>query len=321
MAIPAQSDSFEWLENASARVAIAPRLGAGIARFEIRADGEWLDVLRPAPDSPETFDDLAAYWMLPWCNRVPAGPSHFEGAEFTLDSNWRDASGLESAIHGLVCRMPWQLVERTSGQITLEVVVPARTGGWPWAFSAWVAYELTGSTLRAEVTLTNTSDRAMPVGVGLHPYFPFDPAATGGGGGREARLQVPNTGRCVAERLLATGEVDAQDPAAVELATGIEPDRETLDDCFAGVDGSVLIEWPRYRLNASMSASDPMRMVQVYTGEPGTTPAAFAVEPTSQASDALGRAHRGQRLPGELAILPGGEVFEAAVTIEARTSA
>ena len=265
---------------------LLPELGGRIHR--LRAFGT--DLLRTPADPAHHADDpffWGAYVMAPWCNRAQTGPMVVAGRTVDLPANFHDGS----AIHGQVFARPWQVGADGSLHVT------GGGDGWPWPYEVVALVTVEGPTLTCDYRLVNRSERPMPAGIGLHPWF-RSPVA----------LRVP------AETVYPANTGSARDPMPVagahDLRAGRVPD--------AGLDGTwtalaaprIELAWPQANSVASIEADAAHLLVAVAT--PGHLDA-VAVEPQTHGPDGLRRLEHGE--PDAPALLPPGESLSMTVRI------
>ena len=110
--------------------------------------------------------------LIPWPNRTAGARFTFRGEEHDLEVT-EPAHG--NAIHGLVRKRPWTLVEHTDDAVTLAIDVPGGTDedahGWPEPLHVETTYALEPTQLTVTHVLTNTGAADVPAGVGTHPYL------------------------------------------------------------------------------------------------------------------------------------------------------
>jgi aldose 1-epimerase len=260
-------------------VVVLPEVGARL--HAVRAFGH--EVLRAPLDAATHRGEpffWGAYVMAPWCNRIAAAPTPAAGRVVDLPSNFADGT----AIHGQVYGTPWTV----EGQGRFSV----RGGGdgWPWEYEVGMRVEVEGPVLRLGLELVNASDRPMPGGLGLHPWF-------------VRPLRAAIRGATVFERL---DEVVPARPVAGPL------DRRAVAELPAGLDNgwtdladpAVELEWPGLGLRADLRFRAARRHVVAATP---VDPDATAIEPQTHAPQGLARLLAGD--PDGLALIePGGSL-------------
>jgi aldose 1-epimerase len=265
-----------------------PELGGRIHR--LRAFGT--DLLRTPPDPAHHARDpffWGAYVMAPWCNRAPTGPMPVAGRTVDLPANFADGS----AIHGQVYARPWQV--RADG--SLHVTGGGDGDGWPWPYEVVALVTVEGRTLTCDYRLVNRSDRPMPAGIGLHPWF-RGPVA----------LRIP------AEEVYPANTGSARDPIPVagahDLRVARVPDADLDGTWTALAEPRIELAWPQAGIAASVEVEAARVLVAVAT--PGHLDAA-AVEPQTHGPDGLRRLSNGEA--DALALLAPGEWFSLTVRI------
>ena len=141
--------------------AVITTVGAGLRSFEV--DGVPYVETFGADEKPPMS---AGAVLVPWPNRTA-------GACWTLDGVRQQLEVTEpargNAIHGLVRRRPWAVLEHTGSLVSLETTVEPQAG-WPAALHVTVSYALDDRGLTVTHGVTNVGDVATPFGVGTHPY-------------------------------------------------------------------------------------------------------------------------------------------------------
>lgn len=232
------------LRSGSLRAVVLPAAGGGLARLDWFAApgcaGE--PVLRPAPDgvAQPLPGQLACFPLVPWSNRIAPGGFEFEGCRITPAPTREDEP---CPIHGDGWRMPWHVEARDESSVVLSL---CRRNGSPFAFTAHMAYTLSGSALRVSLKVTNKGRHPLPFGLGLHPWMP-DP--------ENARLRAVADGVWLsgADKLPA---MRTALPPAWDFGGNLPRPlpRDGADNAFSGWDGSAQIDWPARRLRLRISA-------------------------------------------------------------------
>ncbi|MBL8808344.1 MAG: aldose 1-epimerase [Rhodospirillales bacterium] len=277
-----------------------PEIGGAIGAFWSEIAGHRIDWLRPASDRAVAEGDvegMACFPLVPFSNRVRAGRFEFDGiAAFVPPSPGPHAE------HGHGWRRPWRTVRRTPEQATIEFEM--RAPDWPFPYRARQSFELASRRLCVELSVENLSTRAMPLGVGLHPYFPCTP---------RCRLQASVSGMWTIDPEVMPVDLVEPPPAHADLRNGIAPAGIELDNCFPGWDGEARIEWPEHGAFLSMRSRAPQRFLVVYSpkGE-----GYFCAEPVSNCTDAFNLASAGRTDTGIVRLL-GGRTITTTTIFEA----
>jgi aldose 1-epimerase len=145
--------------------AVRPDLGASIVRLD------WRDkpILRRIEGQISSVLDTGCFPLVPFANRVGNGRFEFDGQVVHLPV-------LEAftphALHGDGWLAQWETAE---GPAASTLVYAHDAGAWPWAYRARQTLAFYGDEAVVTLGLQNLSDRPMPWGLGLHPYFPAGP--------------------------------------------------------------------------------------------------------------------------------------------------
>lgn len=109
--------------------------------------------------------------LTPWVNRVRNGNYSFKGKNYQLPIN---EPALGNAIHGLLARAPFTLVQQSETSATLEHVYKGEEKNYPFPFTFRYTYTLLEEGgLEITFFAQNTGHTAMPFACGWHPYFSF----------------------------------------------------------------------------------------------------------------------------------------------------
>ncbi|GAA3847503.1 aldose 1-epimerase family protein [Saccharothrix violaceirubra] len=259
---------------ADARAVIAP-VGAGLRSFEVGG-----------VPYVETYDDVPVLGsgavLIPWPNRTAE-------ATWTLDHEVQRLEVTEpargNAIHGLVRRVEWDVVEHTGSLISLLVAVKGH--GWPVELRTTITYALDDRGLTVSHGVQNVGAARTPFGVGTHPYPRAGNSATDETTLRLAATTVlpldPDTMIPSGPASPVAGQHDFRTPRLLKDVR--------LDTAFGGcepVDGLVRHELRGPAGGVELWADPDFRWVQVFT--PGDFPGrgrAVAVEPMTCPPDAL----------------------------------
>lgn len=146
--------------------ALIDTLGAALVGLVL--DGE---IIIPNISDPTSV--YAGTILAPWPNRIKGGRYHFNGETFELEK--KDELG--NAIHGLIGNQLAEVTAVAANRVTLYSVV-APVAGYPFHVVITTSYELSEHGLKVTHEATNKSSTSAPVGIGAHPYLPFDQSTT-----------------------------------------------------------------------------------------------------------------------------------------------
>lgn len=244
-------------------------VGAGLASLTHR--GRHLVI----PHAPEEMP-LAHLGkvLIPWPNRITDGRYTFDGQTLTPAINDRASN---TAIHGLLAWLNWQIAGQTPSGVTLTAFLPP-TYGYPFMLAAEITYQLDESAgLSARILSNNIGDRAAPYGAGVHPYLTCNQQHID-----RCKLQlpaceifdVPTSTRGVVR------ELDFQAPRTIG-STQID---HTFHPLGAGARWEVRLTDPQNTMAVWLRSNQPW--IQIYSGEK-LERKGLAVEPMSCPPDAF----------------------------------
>ncbi|MGZ3141003.1 aldose 1-epimerase family protein [Lentzea chajnantorensis] len=260
--------------------AVITTVGAGLRSFEVNGV-PYVETFGPDEKPPMS----AGAVLVPWPNRTA-------GACWTLDGEVQHLEVTEpargNAIHGLVRRRPWSVLEHTGSLVTLETVIDPQPG-WPAALRTTVSYALDDNGLTIAHHVTNVGELATPFGVGTHPYPRAGNASTDS---CTLTLAATTVLPLDLERMVPSGpavpvEGTSYDFRAGRPLAGVQLDTP-FGGCEPGRDGLVRHSLAGDGWGVELWADPDFRWVQVYTPEayPGRG-RAVAVEPMTCPPDAL----------------------------------
>ena len=253
-------------------VELMPSAGGRMTR--LRAFG--IDLLR-RPERLESLTEEPLLWgsypLVPWSNRIPNGRLEFEGASHQLALNFPG-----HAIHGEGHAAAWTDL----GGGHLEFEAGCNRGGFPWRYRAEQRFEISGTTLRQRVSLTNLDYRRMPAGIGIHPWFEVR-------SGLQVRIPATHVYPC--RDAVPTGDPE---PVAGDLDLGrLRAVPWGLDHLWTGLTGSEIeLVWPGdgIRLRFGFSAAADHAILASFEDL-----SAVVVEAVTHATDGHARRERGER--------------------------
>ena len=276
------------LRAGAAVLDVFPEIGGAIGAFWSSVGDVRIDWLRPADAVAIARGDVEAmgcFPLVPFSNRVRDGRFVFDGVEAFIPP----IPG-PHAEHGHGWRRPWRTIAQGASWLTIEF--ETRDADWPFPYRARQNFRLSDNRLDITLSLENLGRRAMPAGLGLHPYFPRTP---------ECRLSAKVAGMWNVDAEVMPVDLATPPPRAADPGRGLVPDEIELDNCFTGWDGDARIDWPERSTWLTMCASRPLRHLVVYSprGE-----SYFCAEPVSHCTDAFNLAAGGRTDTGMLRLEP-----------------
>ena len=274
---------------------IAPEFGFNCFEFRAIVGGRPVNVLDAVPGFAEGGQKASGSGipiLFPFPNRIRAGKFSWGGKDYSLPVT--DKFG--NAIHGLCLDRPWRVIEQkddlVTGQFQLSVDAPDRLHLWPTDFVIEVDYEIIHNRLRANFRIGNPSNRALPWGLGTHPYFKLPLSSNSQVG--DCLIEVPADRRWELVDCLPTGTLLDLDESH-ELRDGAYVSMVKLDDVYTGVrcDGpqfECLVLDERAGLQVSQTCPPIFREIVAFT-PPGR--AAVCIEPYTCTTDAINLTARG----------------------------
>lgn len=269
-------------------VDLAPDAGGSIARFALNGKG---DLLRPASDAAlasGTGKDTACYPLVPFSNRIANGRLAFGDEVIHLRANW---PGVRHPMHGDGWARAWDVVrhDRQSAELAFVHEAGAGIAGWPFRYRARQTFALDESGLTVGFSIENLEPRAVPAGLGLHPFFVRD-ADT------ELACKLSGVWRADAE-VLPVQRVPL--PPEWNFSRSRPVKGMGLDHCFDGWHGRATVTWPSRGLRLSLAATEAFRHLVIYVPDGQRY---FCVEPVSHANGAVGQSPlaAGATLAGEV---------------------
>jgi aldose 1-epimerase len=194
-----------------ARLLVDPADGGRLTSFTL-AGHELLAAAGPEPTMH------GSYVMAPYAGRVRAGRFTHAGHEVQLPLTLPPHGA-----HGLVLDRPWTVRDATPRTATLECPI-----GEPWPFGGRVVQQIEVGTDGVTQTVAVQADEAaFPASIGWHPWFVRTPEDAG-----PVRLH------------LSAAAMLVRDDDYVTTLHRTDPPPGPWDDCFAGVDWPVVLDWP-----------------------------------------------------------------------------
>lgn len=286
------------LSSGNMRVVVAPHVGGSIAAYYELTAGGLVHWLRPATQAALVERDplrMGSFPLLPYCNRIRDARFVFEGETIDLAG---DGNRFAHALHGHAWRRAWRVGARTAQSVELHFdhdPAADAPGEWPFRYSAKQRIELAGDGLRVTLSAHNLSGRAMPFGMGHHPYYP----RTG-----HTRVYAQVEGMWHADPEVLPTHLGPH-PAVDALRDGMSADAYDLDNNFAGWSRSATIAWPDEGRQLTMTAQAPFDHLVVFA--PTDQPQQLCVEPVTNTTDCFNAVDAREHVGG-CVLMPDEEI-------------
>ena len=310
-----------------ASAAVLPEQGNNVTHLRVQPQGRDvpIDVILP-PRELEGFG-ASGYGagvpiLFPFPNRVRGGRYTFQGRAYEMDIN-ETARG--NHIHGLVARLPWQTEGTGAGDdegawhravIDLSQF-PEAMRQYPFPCLVRVISRLKDGALIQETTVTNTGQTALPMGYGIHPWFP---AVIDGAPRETTQVRVPAGGYWELENLVPTGRVLAVgESEKFDLREWRPLDGHDFDDVFTQVmrrpDGWIEagIRYPNVGYEVAVEASPEFREWVLYAP---TTRRVICLEPYTGTTNAVNL--QNEVVDAGLVVLAPGDSWTGEIRISLR---
>ena len=289
------------LTAGQAELILAPEIGGSIAAYREHRDNKIINWMRPVSDAAiaaGSVSEMASFPLVPWSGRLRNGTFMFNGQQITVPSA---NPNTPNTIHGLARYQPWQVVHSDSGSACLRYEHQA--GDWPFSFVAEQDFTLSERSLSLTLRVHNTSNKAMPLGIGHHPYFPRNEHTTLSTGVGQAWFS---------DKDVMPLHI-ADHPIARQLPQGACIDDYVMDNTFLNWSHHATITWPDQARSLTMHGTTPLDFLVLYS------PAKvdwFCVEPVSNTTDSFNLIHQFSRQEVGGDILGPGEKREARIILE-----
>jgi aldose 1-epimerase len=275
------------------RIGVVP-LGGGLRSYDV-AGRALLDGF-PAGERPTSGRGQV---LAPWPNRIEDGSYEFDGKRMQLPLTEPEHG---NAIHGLVRRATWNVVERAAERALLDYVLEPQPG-YPFTLALSIEYALSEAGLEVTTTARNIGTDACPYGSGQHPYLTLGTTTVDG-----LRLQVPAQEVVFSDERGLPKRSTSVDATEYDFRTGRTIGETVLDNAYTelerGADGRarVLLDDPDDGSGVTLWVDGGYPWLMVFTGDPLPDVArrAVAVEPMTCPPNAFRTGESLLRLePGE----------------------
>ncbi len=177
-------------------------------------------------------------------------------------------------------------------------------GSTPYVYSARQTFSLTDNELTISLAVKNAGEKALPFGLGWHPYFPMTPKTTLFAPAKKFWTEVE--GWLPGEATAIPDDLDFNAPSPL-------PHR-WINNGFEDWSGEAIIDWPERKTQLHMTADPLFRHAFVFVSDTVFDPQFqrdyFCFEPMSH----LANGHNMSDLGG-LEILQPGQVLAGSIRL------
>ena len=287
------------LKNDKMVCELAPEMGGAIYSFSALTENGLQPLMRPTfGEDAYKIVDFSSWPLVPFSNRIKHGKFSFNGEKYRVPITWLGPPG--HASHGHGWERPWEITSQSATHCDLAFSFADKVI-WPFPYSAQQQFKLDDKGLHLRLSLTNTGDKPMPAGVGIHPYFPRTDGTT-------LQAKVEHLWE-IDEETIPSHRIAVPPHYDFEKAKSVDNTR--LDHCFDGYGGTMEITWPNQPYKLRTTSSQNLKHFVVYTPEGENF---FCAEPISHMPDAINRM---DKMDTGLVVLNPGETVVAEYLFEA----
>lgn len=267
---------MDWTIKQGHQTAAIDETGGGLRSYQV--DG--VNVVDDYPEGNRPPGG-AGQVLAPWPNRIRDGRYTFDGRSYELTLTEPEH---ENAIHGLLRRLPWQLVVKRDDSVTVQRELVDEPG-YPFGIRVATTWSLAADGLHVRHEAEGLGPGPAPFGLGVHPYLTVPGVPVG-----ELSLTVP------AEVVLYTDArglpTERGEVAGTEL--DFRKDRvigpTVLDHAFTELTEDRTVRVRGHETTLELWLGDAFPWVQIFTADTLPEPRhrrSIAVEPMTCPADAF----------------------------------
>jgi aldose 1-epimerase len=158
-------------------VSILPHLGGSVNEMVLNHQDQLIPIIDGYKSEKDVNENLETSFkgsnLFPYPNRIADARFSFEGKDYELPMNFPHE---KNAIHGLVYKKNFNVIEQESGEIGcklfIKYMVEEKIEGYPFNYQLEITYKLHAEKgFECETKISNLDDQHIPFGHGWHPYF------------------------------------------------------------------------------------------------------------------------------------------------------
>ncbi len=243
----------------------------------------------------------SCYPLVPFGNRVKDNAFSFEGNDYRLKPN---ADWDKHYLHGEGWQADWSIINQTTASVDMSFTHSG--GNTPYVYKASQRFAVDEAGLTMTLTVVNHGERAMPFGMGWHPYFPMTPRTTLLAPARKFWTEVEDW---------LPGEQTAI-PEGLDFSSPAPLPHRWVNNGFEDWCGEALITWPERNTSLHLTADPVFKHAFVFVSDTTFDPTFkrdyFCFEPMSH----LANGHNMSGL-GDLKVLGSGQSLSGCIRMRA----
>ncbi len=259
------------LSDGALTIEIAPKHGGCITQFSMTENNRRINLFRQAEETAISGPlplGAACFAMVPYAGRLRNGTFQHQSRKvyFPLAPFSEPHTS-----HGDGWQRPWQVSRRSQQYAVLTLSSVANP---PLRYRCRQIISLNNAGLRLRIRIWNDEDVAIPIGIGLHPYFSRqgDPILT---------AKLPKRWSFDSELM----PIELQEnELALTLAAGAAVALLPGQGEFWGWDGKATINWPSAGISLNIHTRPPLRGAVLWAPPDKNF---FCFEPISHSTDAF----------------------------------
>ena len=275
------------------RAELAPGVGAALGRLRFRVDGEWIDILRPAPADAVRLGnvrEMACFPMVPYASLIHQATFVWSGRTYRVKANMPDRP---HALHGDAWQHAWELVETGPDHAVLRY----RQDGsrFPFEYEAVLTAAVRVAELSLTLVLVNRGHQPMPAGIGFHPFFRRQ---------HDLTLQFDAAEKWTRDaegRMLERNRIGEADSFAKPRGMS----HWVCNDVYDGWRRSAVLQWPSAGARVTLSADGVLDRLVLFSPADRDV---VCVEPVSNLPDGFNMLAAGRPDSGVRSLAPGESI-------------
>lgn len=185
---------------------IIPEAGGRVYEICLKCDDGLINILDNEQDVEAIKNErwYKGAILVPFPNRIRGGSYDFNGEHYQLPINF---PGEGHAIHGLMYDKSFEIITTNlteKGLFTVRYIYDGHAEGFPFPCAVSYTFSLVESNFSCDISVKNSGEKILPLGVGWHPYFTFGVDVD------YLQLELPNVVSIeVDEKMIPTGKKDS----------------------------------------------------------------------------------------------------------------